>query len=352
MKTHLYGILVTAALFAVGLAVAAAGMAADPVGLLRLDADTLPFVGMAGLLINRENVSEIFRNIRTTFQQVFEATPTRWQSIATQIDTNQLVEKIDWLDAFPNWRKWVGDKVVNALAAHSYALELEEWETTIAVKRRDIEADRLGIYRMKATSAGELAAYFPDERVAEALNGAFTNPCWDGKPYFATDHPTKKKDGSATTFSNKITVPLSVSTQAAAIAGYGAAKTQLGQMRNEQGRPIRVRNRRLVVPSALEDIANALMNNERLEDGKPNPYRGTATVEVWEELESDTAWFLMGEAGGLKPIIYLVRKHPTTGQVTDLNDSQVFKSGEFLFGAEADAVAGYTFPQLAVGSTG
>lgn len=305
------------------------------------------------MLINQANVSEVFLNIRATFNGALAATETQYQNLCTVLDTNQIVEKMDWIGTLPNWRKWVGDKQVHNLAAHTYSLTCEEYESTIAVKRRDLEADRLGIYRMQATSQGELAAYFPEERVGEALNAAFTATGYDGKAFFATDHGnTKTKAGAATTFSNKGTAVLSAATQALAIASLGAGLNALRTMKSDQGRPIRVNNIRLVVPPALADVANVLALNDKLEDGKPNPYRGQLTPIVWQELTSATAWFLLGESGGLKPLILVQRKRPTIAQVTDPNDSLVVKTGEFLFSIEADAVAGYTFPQLAYGSTG
>lgn len=304
------------------------------------------------MLINQANIVEVFENIRATFNQALETAETKYQQFTTVLDTNQIIEKMDWVGSLPNWRKWLGDKQIQAMAAHTYSLECEEYESTIGVKRRDLEADRLGIYRMKATSQGELAAYFPEERVADVVNAGFTATCWDGKTFFATDHPGETKAGVATTYSNRGTAVLSASTQAAAIASLGAGLKALRGMKNDKGRPVRIRNLKLVVPVALQDVANVLATNDKLEDGKPNPYKGVVMVEVWEELTSDTAWFLFGEGGGLKPFVLVQRKAPTTVEVTDPNDSHVAMTGEFIFSIEADAVAGYTFPQLAYGSTG
>jgi phage major head subunit gpT-like protein len=303
------------------------------------------------MLINKTNVDDVFRNIRATFNVALQAAETQYQQLATILDTNQIVEKMDWVGNLPNWRKWVGDKIVGNLAAHTYALTCEEYESTIAVKRRDLEADRLGIYKMQATSQGELAAYFPEERVGAAVNAGFTDACWDGKPFFATNHGTKSKNGSDTTFSNKGTAVLSAATLALAQSSIGAGLTAIQSMRNNQGRPIRVNNVKLLVPVALRETAMVLSTNDRLEDGKPNPYKGIPVI-YWPELSSDTAWFLVGEAGGLKPFILVQRKKPTVVEVTDPRDSHVVRTGEFIFSIEADAVAGYTFPQLAYGSTG
>lgn len=306
------------------------------------------------MLINKSNIQAVFQNLRATYNQAFvdAQTATNWQAVATEQSTTSIQELFNWLGELPNWRKWVGDKFIAGMTAYGYTITLDEYETTIAVKRRDLEADRLGIYATKARANGELAAYYPQERVFDLLNNAFTALCYDGKPYFATDHPAVTKAGAATTYSNKLTATLSASTQAAAIASLGAASSALMLMKNTQGRPIRVRDVRLLVPVALKDVANTLYTADRLEDGKANLYKGQFMPEVCVDLSSSTAWYLCGTAGGLKPIIHVVRKSPTSVEVTDPGDSYVMTKGEFLFGQEADSAAGFTFPQLAVGSTG
>ncbi|MCG9060298.1 Mu-like prophage major head subunit gpT family protein, partial [Laribacter hongkongensis] len=108
----------------------------------------------------------------------------------------------------------------------------------------------------------------------------------------------------------------------------------------------------LLVPSALEDDANLLMTVERLEDGKPNPYRNTATVVVAPWLTSDTAWFLLDTSKPVKPFIYQEREKPVFVQQTDPQADDVFNRKKFKFGAEARAAGGYGFWQLAYGSTG
>jgi phage major head subunit gpT-like protein len=306
------------------------------------------------MLINKENVQDVFRNIRATYSQAFESAmaEVNWTAVATEERTNTISEIMDWIQDVPNWREWIGDKVVQALKAYGYTLNLTEFESTWAVKRRDLEADRLGIYSRKAKATGELAAYYPQERVFDLWNKGFTSVCYDGKPYFATDHPIQAKTGAKATFSNKLTVALSAATQEAALASLGAADVAMDKMVNSQGRPLRIRNRKLIVPSALKHVANVLYTNERLEDGKANPLRGQYEPVVVADLTSATGWYVVGESGGLKPAMHIVRKSPTSVEITDPKDSHVVMTGEFVYGQEADSGVGWTLPQLAVGSTG
>ncbi len=67
-------------------------------------------------------------------------------------------------------------------------------------------------------------------------------------------------------------------------------------------------------------------------------------------MNSDTtveAWFLLDCSKPLKPLLYQNRMSPTFNMVTDMSDSHVFKTGEYLMGGEARGAAGYTYWQLA-----
>jgi len=244
-------------------------------------------------------------------------------------------------------REWIGDKVVKVLEAFKYTIVNRSFEATVAVKRDDIEDDNLGIYGPQAQQAGWSAKQLPDELVFELINGGFKNDCYDGQYFFDTDHPV-----GDTSVSNKGTAALTASTQAEVIATYGAARTAMMSQKDEEGRPLNIVPDTLLVPPALEAVALTIMNNERLEDGKANPYKGTATVVVGTRLSSSTAWFLLDTSKPIKPFIYQERKAPVFVSQTGEENDDVFMRGEFKFGAEARANAGYGLWQLAYGSTG
>ena len=63
-------------------------------------------------------------------------------------------------------------------------------------------------------------------------------------------------------------------------------------------------------------------------------------------------WFLIDASQALKPILMQSRQAPTFTMIVDPQSEHVFKTGEFLMGAEARAAAGYTFWQLAHRCTG
>lgn len=299
------------------------------------------------MIINKTTIDAIFINLMTTFHNAFEATPNTWQKIAMLVPSTGKLNDYAWLSNFPKMRKWVGEKLIKSLAAFKYTIVNDDWEATIEVDRNDIEDDSLGIYAPQAQMAGYSAKQLPDEIVYALVNGAFSNLCYDGKAFFATNHPVGKG-----IVSNKGVVALSFATLALAQASYGAARIALRKMKDDEGRPLNITPNVLLVPPALEDTGKALLTNDRLEDGKPNPYKGTAELAVDARITSDTAWFLLDTTKPVKPFLYQERKAPNFVQQTDPQSEGVFMRKKFKYGAEARAAGGYGFWQLAYGSTG
>ncbi|VVE76448.1 putative major head subunit protein [Pandoraea anapnoica] len=299
------------------------------------------------MLINAQTISVIFQGLSAVYNKAFAAAPTTWQNIAMKVPSTGRMELYAWLDNFPRMRRWIGDKHIKALKAHGYTVVNDDWEATVEVDRNDIKDDSLGIYAPQAQSAGFSAAQLPDEIVYELVNLAFEKACYDGQYFFDTDHPVG--DGVV---SNCFTMPLSAASQAAAQASYGVMRTAMRKFKDDEDRPLNIIPNVLLVGPALEDTARALMTNDRLDDGKTNPYKGTATVLCDARIQSDTAWFLLDTTKPIKPFVYQEREAPVFVQQIDPNADDVFNRKKFKFGAEARAAGGYGFWQMAAGSTG
>ncbi len=299
------------------------------------------------MLINKAALEAVFTAVKTTFNNAFEAAPSVWDKIAMKVTSTSSQNDYAWLSNFPKMRKWVGDKVVKALEAFKYTIINHAFEATVAVKRDDIEDDNLGIYGPQAQMAGYSAKQWPDELILDLVNGGFDNECYDGQFFFDTDHEV-----AGESVSNKGVAALSCATQAAAIASYGAARTAMMSFKDDEGRPLNITPNVLLVGPALEAVALVLTTNDRLEDGKANPYKGTAAVIVDGRITSATAWFLLDTSKPVKPFIFQERKAPVFVSQTGEENDDVFMRAEYKFGAEARGNAGYGLWQLAYGSTG
>jgi len=299
------------------------------------------------MLVNAAAIQAVFWTLKTTYNNAFDAAPSTWEKIGMLVPSGGRENVYAWLDRFPRMKKWIGEKDVKALAAHGYTVVNDDFEATVEVDRNDIEDDTLGIYAPQAQSAGFSAKQLPDEIIYDLVNNGFANPCYDGQSFFSQAHVVR---GQAV--SNLSHLPLTIAGQAATQKTYGAVRTAMRKITDEEGRPLNVIPNVLLVPPALEDTANALMTNERLNDGMPNTYRGTAEVVCDARLTSDTSWFLLDTTKPLRPFVYQQRKAPVFVQQTDPEADDVFMRKKFKFGAEARAAGGYGFWQLAYGSDG
>jgi phage major head subunit gpT-like protein len=304
------------------------------------------------MIVNRESISNLFVSLKTTFNNAFSTTDTTWQRIAMKVPSTTGQNDYAWLSKFPRMRKWIGEKSIKALEGFKYTVVNDDFEATVEVDRNDIDDDNLGIYGPQAQMAGESAKQLPDEIVIGLVNNAMTTNCYDGQYFIDVDHPVKQEDGSIVSVSNKGTAVLSCLSGAAAQAGLGAAEIAMMEFKDDEGRPLNIKPNVLLVPPALKATANTLVTTDRLEDGKPNPFKGAFEVVVDGRLKSKTAWFLLDTTKPIKPFIYQERKAPVFVQQTDPQADDVFSRKKFKFGAEARAAGGYGFWQLAYGSTG
>lgn len=299
------------------------------------------------MLVNAQNLTAVFINLKTIFNKAFEAAPSQWQETTMLVPSGSSQNDYAWLSRFPRMRKWLGDKVIKSLAAFKYTIVNDDWETTVEVDRNDIEDDQIGIYAPMAQEAGFSSKQLPDEIDADLKNGAFAGTCYDGQYFYDTDHPV-----AGASVSNKGTAALSAATTAAAAASYGAARTAIMSITDDEGRPLALIPDVLEVPPALEATARLLCESDKLTDQSPNPWKGTARVLVNPRLTSTTAWFLHVTNRPLKPFVFQQRKAPVFVSQTDMNADNVFMRKNYLFGAEARCAGGYGLWQMSYGSTG
>lgn len=134
-------------------------------------------------------ITALFTGFNKNFQDGLVAAPSQYLEVATVIPSTTKSNTYGWLGKFPSLRKWVGDRVINSMTAHSYSITNEDFEATVGVDRNDIEDDQLGIYSPLFVEMGRSAGVHPDELVFALLAAGFSTPCFDGQYFFDTDHP-------------------------------------------------------------------------------------------------------------------------------------------------------------------
>jgi phage major head subunit gpT-like protein len=289
------------------------------------------------MLINNATL----RGLNTTFNGNFAAgyaqTATWYQSICTEVPSSSRSNTYVWAAKINRMRKWLGERVVQNLTAHSYTVVNETYENTVGVNREDIEDDNLGVYKIPTMSLGEEAKKHPDDLVVSLLQNGHTSLCFDGQFFYDTDHPVNVKDSSMGVQSNYV-----ASGRALTQANFQLAMAEMSSRKGDDGRPLRVRGTLLQVPPALEATAISILNADFLASGASNVTKGMAKYEVVPELAGqDTTWYLHDTSKIVKPFVYQLRRGAAITAKMNLTDDNVFWQNEYIWGVDMRDAAGY-----------
>jgi phage major head subunit gpT-like protein len=291
------------------------------------------------MIINQQTLSTLFRGFQMQFQGALAAAPSQWDKVAMLVPSTTSEEQYGWLGTLPNFREWVGDRVIQNLKTHDFVIKNKSFELTVAVKRNDLEDDRVGIYSPIVQTIGMESKTHPDQLVFSLMAAGDSKLCYDGQYFFDTDHPIVAADGSVGSYSNFTPgaaapwylldlsrsvkpfifqrrrdyafVQMTEATQEAVFyrgeyvmgvdarvnTGYGlpqlayrsqaaldvdsytAARTAMQSQKGDNGKPLAIRATHLVVPPSQEGAARKVLMAEDI-NGTTNTMRGTAELVV------------------------------------------------------------------------
>lgn len=292
------------------------------------------------MIINRQNLVNLYTGFRTIFNDAFSTAESQFERVAMTVPSSTAQETYAWLGALPRFREWVGERTVQNLSSHDYAIKNRDFENTIGVDRNTIEDDTYGVYRPAVQMLGQESKTHPDELVFPLLSGGLGTKGYDGQYFFDTDHPVRDKDNSEVSVSNfqggagtpwfllDVSKPVKpfifqkrreyqfvamdrvddegvfmrrefrygvdaranagyalwqlayASQQTLNAANYGGARAAMMSMKADGGKPLNIRPTLLVVPPSLEQAALEVLQAERLANGATNVYRNTAQLLV------------------------------------------------------------------------
>lgn len=277
---------------------------------------------------------------KTTFQGAYDKVPSMRDRVSEEVPSNAGENLYGWLGELPGMREWIGDRVIRNLAEHDYRVKNRDWEETVGVNRNHILDDQLGQYSKRFDLMGRSAARHPELLVWNALINGFTEECYDGQPYFDTEHPVLDENGEVTLVPNtdggsgnpwfllctsEVVMPILLqmrqkaqfvaldkptdanvfmkktylygadSRYAAAYAfwqmawgskqtlsktTYKLARSSLLGMKSDYGHPMGLQPDLLVVGPSNEEAALEILNAERDSAGATNVWKGTAELLV------------------------------------------------------------------------
>lgn len=154
------------------------------------------------MLITPSNLKTLFTGFKTSFVGGLGQAGSQYLQLTTPVPSTTGTEEYAWLGQMPGMREWIGERVINGLESHGYSLKNKSFESTIAVPKTAIEDDTFGTYTPLMSELGRAAGAHPDELTFGLLKDGVTVKCYDGKPFFATNHPVKNAVGKSESVSN------------------------------------------------------------------------------------------------------------------------------------------------------
>ncbi|MEG1931297.1 MAG: Mu-like prophage major head subunit gpT family protein [Anaerovorax sp.] len=292
------------------------------------------------MIINSGTIRGLYTSFKTIFNKALDTTVPMWDKVATVVPSTTGESTYAWLGSFPRLREWIGSRQVKNLAASDYTLKNKDFESTVSVPKNAIMDDQIGLYNPMMQDMGQSAALWPDTLVFPLLKKGFKEKCYDGNPFYSESHKIGKLG-----YTNKATKVLSKDS-------FLVGRSKMMSLKDEEGNSLNILPNILVVPPALEAMGREILYADQI-NGTTNTCKGMAELLVVPELAGeDTAWHLLCTTKAIKPIIFQERQKPQFVSKDSETDDNVFMRKEYLYGTDARGNAGYSFWQMAYGSTG
>lgn len=284
------------------------------------------------MLVTKQAIDNLNTGFSAIFGAAWRSTPSWAAQLAMTVPSATRTNTYGWMKRLLKMRKWDGPRLIQNLDTHAYLLENDPYETTVGVKKWDIQDDQVGVFAPVVQEMGRVGAKWPDQTLKSVLQAGTTQNCFDGTPFFGNAHPLDPAGNQSNNFP----------TTALTSGNWATVRATMRSYTGEDGEPLGVEPSLLVVPPQLEDTANTIVTAEFGTSGASNVQRGQARVLVINEFanQPDT-WYVADTSSPIKPLVWQLRQAIQFAQLTSVTDDNVFRLAEFLWGLEGRGVAGF-----------
>lgn len=263
------------------------------------------------MAITPSDFSTQVEGLRTTlkalfFEQFYGGEPLQSDRIVTTIPSTQPIVQLNWLGTVPQMRQWLGDRQPGSVSKHDFSVEVVDWEGTIEIDRNALEDDNLGLIRPKIAELADEAKQHIMRRTFAVLEAATAATCYDGKAFFATDHPIGQ---TGAVQSNRLT-GTGLDTVAHLTTDIQAVVTAFAKFKNDRGQPLGYRPDLFVFPAEAESIVRSTILVETLSTGGANPWYRVADCVFSPFLTDANDWYALVTKRAMKPFVMVERQAP------------------------------------------
>lgn len=277
------------------------------------------------------------------FRKGYDEAPVFYPMLSSTVPSSSKQNDYGWMAQLPGMRQWLGERVVNNLVTHNYALLNKTWENTLGVQREDIEDDNLGVYSTVFEEQGRAARKHPDQLHSDLLKTGHSELCFDGQNFFDTDHPVALKNSGLGTYSNYTASGMDLTSD-----NIITVRSTMAAYKGDGDRTLNVQPRLCVIPPALLGKALAVFQKEFSANGASNvTFQMMDILEVPELSGDDTTFYVADVSRPIRPLIHQARRPLAFQAKNRVDDDVVLEENQVRFYADARYNAGYGLPFLA-----
>lgn len=225
------------------------------------------------------------------YKRLNENTGMEWiNAISNYFASDQDTEEYRWIGQSPVMREWVGGRHAKGFTSNGISIANKHFEATIDIPLKHLRRDKTGQIEARI---GELATRTNSHwalLLSELIANGESKECYDGKPFFATNH----KEGKSGDQSNKIVFDLGKSkingevgtaeapTEAALREAILQGVQQIISFKDDQGQPTNENATKFVVmvPVNLWFVAKACLAVPLTAGGASNPVKVLADLDI------------------------------------------------------------------------
>jgi len=198
-----------------------------------------------------------------------------------------------------------GDSRFRTLADEFVEVVSENWQDGIAELARVVEAPDFFGWGEEPQNMAKAANALLNKIVATLLAGGKTADCWDGKKFFATNHPVNKFAKGGATFLNLST------TKPVGVSSLEFMKQHFRSLKAADGSSLGLELGTILSPGALDEpwkdvlerdlIVEAVAGTDTDAATVSNRHKGTVDLTVGNELTEDDVYYGIAKGGTVKP---------------------------------------------------
>lgn len=298
---------------------------------------------------------DLYTNVKTTWDMEMQRLGIAdLHTTYCQIErSNTANERYDFTDQLGTMVEWLDERQLRDFGFRDYSLSNRTWESSVKVKREEVEDDQYGLIRRRISGLAQRASVHREQLATSLINGGTATTlhgaCFDGQPFFSASHSwtnseytTAQSNLRSGTNLGKLDITYAAANIKAAIKtmqGYrdntgefiGATPTHLMVSAQDQFDVIQTLNSQALV-IAVEDGSSVI------ERGSTNPLASRLQVIVNQRLTAGTGVLL--DLTGFKPFIFQIRRDLEFGSL-EKESERGFMRNEYVYGVDARYNVGY-----------